>query len=109
MNRSAGGNISVYRHVIPGLYLSMTLNHSGGLLLRWFRDTLCKDKLLEARQSGKDAYDLMLADAKPGADRSVGPVAFLWLRHADAWYHFERRLSRHDLRHDPGQHTKSNP
>jgi len=24
------GNISVYRHVVPGLYLSMTLNHSGG-------------------------------------------------------------------------------
>ncbi len=60
------GNISVYRHVIPGLYLSMTLNHSGGLLLRWFRDTLGKDKLLEAQQTGGDAYDLMLADAKPG-------------------------------------------
>jgi xylulokinase len=60
------GNISVYRHVAAGLFLSMTLNHSGGLLLRWFRDTLGKDKLLEARQSGTDAYDLMLADAKPG-------------------------------------------
>jgi len=60
------GNMSVYRHVRPGLYLSMTLNHSGGLLLRWFRDTLGKDKLLEAQQSGGDAYDLMLADAKPG-------------------------------------------
>ena len=58
------GNISVYRHVVPELYLSMTLNHSGGLLLRWFRDTLAKDKLLEGRQSGKDAYDLMLADVK---------------------------------------------
>lgn len=60
------GNISVYRHVVSGLYLSMTLNHSGGLLLRWFRDTLGKDKLLEAQQSDKDAYDLMLADAKQG-------------------------------------------
>jgi xylulokinase len=44
----------------------MTLNHSGGLLLRWFRDTLGKDKLLEAQQSGGDAYDLMLANAKSG-------------------------------------------
>lgn len=60
------GNISVYRHVVPGLYLSMTLNHSGGLLLRWFRDTLCKDKVLEAERVGGDAYDLMLADARPG-------------------------------------------
>ena len=32
------GGISVYRHVVPGLFLAMTLNHSGGLLLRWFRD-----------------------------------------------------------------------
>jgi xylulokinase len=60
------GNISVYRHVIPELYLSMTLNHSGGLCFRWFRDTLGKDKLLEARSCGTDAYDLMLADAEPG-------------------------------------------
>jgi xylulokinase len=60
------GNISVYRHVVPELYLSMTLNHSGGLLLRWFRDTLCKDKIVEAKQSGRDAYDLMLANAQPG-------------------------------------------
>jgi xylulokinase len=60
------GNISVYRHVVPELYLSMTLNHSGGLLLRWFRDTLCEDKILKAEQSGQDAYDLMLADVRPG-------------------------------------------
>ncbi|MBN2312287.1 MAG: hypothetical protein JXM79_00065 [Sedimentisphaerales bacterium] len=60
------GNISVYRHVVPELYLSMTLNHSGGLLLRWFRDTLCKDKLLTAKQGGSDAYDLILADVKAG-------------------------------------------
>jgi xylulokinase len=60
------GNISIYRHVVPGLYLAMTLNHSGGLLLRWFRDTLCRDKLIDAQQTGSDAYDLMLADTRPG-------------------------------------------
>jgi len=60
------GNISIYRHVIPGLFLSMTLNHSGGLCFRWFRDTLGKEKLLEAEQTSKDAYDLMLTNSKPG-------------------------------------------
>lgn len=58
------GNISVYRHVVPGLYLAMTLNHSGGLLLRWFRDTLCRDKRELAAKTGRDAYDLILADAQ---------------------------------------------
>jgi len=60
------GGISVYRHVVPGLYLAMTLNHSGGLLLRWFRDTLCRWELERAKQTGKDAYDLILADAPKG-------------------------------------------
>ena len=60
------GNISVYRHVVPGLYLAMTLNHSGGLLLRWFRDTVCQWELERARASGRDAYDLILADAPQG-------------------------------------------
>ena len=59
-------NISIYRHVVPGLYLAMTLNHSGGLLLRWFRDTLCRDRCAAAAESGKDAYDLILAEAPRG-------------------------------------------
>jgi xylulokinase len=55
------GNISIYRHVIHDMYLAMTLNHSGGLLLRWFRDTLCRDKCLSAAEKGKDPYDLILS------------------------------------------------
>ncbi len=69
------GGISVYRHVVPGLYLAMTLNHSGGLLLRWFRDTFCQDHLEEARRSGRDAYDLILAGAP------AGPTPVLVLPH----------------------------
>lgn len=60
------GNISVYRHVVPGLYLAMTLNHSGGLTLRWFRDTMCAGEVRVAEALGRDAYDLVLADAPDG-------------------------------------------
>jgi xylulokinase len=69
------GNISVYRHVVPGLFLAMTLNHSGGLLLRWFRDTLGEWEKQHASQTGQDAYDLILADAP------VGPTSLLVLPH----------------------------
>lgn len=62
------GNISVYRHVAPGLYLAMTLNHSGGLLLRWFRDTL-------SCHEGPDAYDRILAGV------SAEPTDLLVLPH----------------------------
>lgn len=60
------GNISVYRHVVPELYLAMTLNHSGGLILRWFRDALCRWEREEAAKSGQDAYDLILEGAPHG-------------------------------------------
>jgi xylulokinase len=58
-------NISVYRHVIPGLFLAMTLNHSGGLLLRWYRDQMCKQERDRAQKLGQDAYDLILEQAPP--------------------------------------------
>ena len=69
------GNISVYRHVVPGLFLAMTLNHSGGLVLRWFRDTFCQAEVQQAAQTGADAYDLILAGASPD------PTGLLLLPH----------------------------
>jgi xylulokinase len=69
------GGISVYRHVVPGLYLAMTLNHSGGLLLRWFRDTLGRWQVEQAAASGRDAYDLLLEGAPEG------PTGLLLLPH----------------------------
>ncbi|MBN1583696.1 MAG: hypothetical protein JXA89_23520, partial [Anaerolineae bacterium] len=69
------GNISVYAHTVPGLYVTMTLNHSGGLLLRWFRDRFCQDEVRQAELSGRDAYDLMLHGA------SLDPSDLLLLPH----------------------------
>jgi xylulokinase len=69
------GNISVYHHTVPGLYLAMTLNHSGGLILRWFRDVLAPDVKKEAARLGKDAYDLLLEGVSPD------PTSLLVLPH----------------------------
>jgi xylulokinase len=41
----------------------MTLNHSGGLSLRWFRDNFCEQQMLQSARADVDAYDLMLAGA----------------------------------------------
>ena len=60
------GGISVYRHVVPGRFLAMTLNHSGGLSLRWFRDEFCEPQMAQAGVTGEDAYELMLAGAPAG-------------------------------------------
>jgi xylulokinase len=69
------GGISVYRHVVPGQFLAMTLNHSGGLLLRWFRDTLGLWEMERAASTGQDAYDLLLTGAPDG------PTGLLVLPH----------------------------
>ncbi|MCL4559478.1 MAG: FGGY family carbohydrate kinase [Chloroflexi bacterium] len=67
------GNISVYNHVVPGLFLAMTLNHSGGMVLRWFRDALCAEETAQAQESGQDPYDRIFQDFDPGPS----PVIFL--------------------------------
>jgi len=69
------GGISIYRHVVPGLYVAMTLNHSGGMALRWFRDTLCRDQCARVAETGGDAYDLILAEAP------AGPTGLMVLPH----------------------------
>jgi xylulokinase len=69
------GNLSVYAHTMPGLYVAMTLNHSGGLMLRWFRDTLSEHQVDHARRTGGDAYDLILQGA------SLDPSSLLVLPH----------------------------
>ena len=69
------GNISVYSHVVPGLFLAMALNHSGGMALRWFRDGFCELQMRRAAQANVDAYDLMLEGA------SAAPTNLLILPH----------------------------
>jgi xylulokinase len=68
---------SVYAHVVPGIYLVMTLNHSGGLVLRWFRDTFCAEEKRMAAESGAEAqieaYDLIFQNA----DLEPSPVLLM--------------------------------
>lgn len=60
------GGISVYRHVVPERFVAMTLNHSGGLSLRWFRDVLGDAEKAEAERTKRDAYELLLEKAPHG-------------------------------------------
>jgi len=64
--RLAQGGISVYEHVVSGRYVAMTLNHSGGITLRWCRDELFPEASEAARLKGIDPYDYLLAQAPTG-------------------------------------------
>jgi sugar (pentulose or hexulose) kinase len=62
-----------YCSALPGLDFTFTLNHVGGLLLRWYRDTWGAAEVLQARREGVDPYALITGSMKPG----LSPVIFL--------------------------------
>lgn len=59
-------NYPCYHHVVPGVYFTITLNHTGGLLLRWYRDTFAGLEMREAAEAGTDVYDLLISRAPKG-------------------------------------------
>lgn len=54
-----------YLHAKAPLLFTFALNHTGGLLLRWYRDTLASAETEEAEAKGINAYDLIMANASP--------------------------------------------
>jgi xylulokinase len=60
-------------HGVPGLYMEHTFT-SGGMVLRWYRDTFCQEEIAAAKASGRDSYDLlseMAARVEPGCEGLV--------------------------------------
>ena len=60
------GYYPCYLHAAPDLYFTFALNHIGGILLRWYRDTFGGIEVNEAQASGRDPYDLMIASMPEG-------------------------------------------
>ncbi len=58
-------NYCCYPHTCEDAYCSIAFNLTGGLLLRWYRDTLCAEEVREARAGERDPYDVMLAHMAP--------------------------------------------
>jgi xylulokinase len=58
-------NIACYPHVVPGLFVALTFNFTGGSLLRWYRDTFGGEEKARAGRNGKDVYDLIVAQCPP--------------------------------------------
>ena len=56
------GNFSCYPHVVEGLYVTLGFVSSGGVVLRWFRDTLAQADVARAKTENRDVYDILLED-----------------------------------------------
>lgn len=60
-------------HGVPGLYMEHTFT-TGGMVLRWFRDTFFEAEMQAARADGRDPYDVlstMAASVEPGSEGLV--------------------------------------
>ncbi len=75
-------NETMYRSYYPcyifakqNMYFTFTLNHIGGLLLRWFRDNFAFEEVEEAKKKGTDPYSEMIEKVPEG------PVNLMVLPH----------------------------
>ncbi|MDZ7295643.1 MAG: xylulokinase [candidate division KSB1 bacterium] len=65
------GRLHTFCHAVPGAWHMMGVMLSAGGSLRWFRDALCHEEIVEAKQRGIDVYELLTAAAAqvpPGAE-----------------------------------------
>jgi xylulokinase len=60
------GYYPCYIHAKSDLYFTFALNHIGGILFRWYRDTLGGEEVRAARAAGLDPYDVMVESIPDG-------------------------------------------
>jgi xylulokinase len=65
----------VFAHVMPRMFTSATSIFAAGSSLRWLRDTVCTGYVEQARQTGRDVYDLMV-EAAMHAPRGANRLFF---------------------------------
>lgn len=65
-----------YPYLLPGRYFTFALNHTGGLLLKWFAEAFCQEELSQAAKDGESVYGRLTE----GLDGN-GPSPLLILPH----------------------------
>ncbi len=45
-----------YLHAVPDMYFTFSLNHTGGVLLKWFVENFCHQDILSARARSEQVY-----------------------------------------------------
>lgn len=67
------GKMPCHYHGIPGSYMAHTFT-TGGMVMKWFRESFCQEEMSVGASSGMDAYQLMgmaAARVAPGANGLV--------------------------------------
>jgi len=56
-------NLCTYDHTVPGMYTTVAFSLTGGNILKWFRDEFGVAEIEQARQTGRNPYELLLETA----------------------------------------------
>lgn len=57
------GNIPCCPHVVPGMYIFMGFNFCCGNLLNWYTEQFAAEERIEAKESDRDVYDIIISKA----------------------------------------------
>lgn len=55
-----------YAHTVPGMYFTFSLNHTGGILLKWFVENFCEADVQRAALAGESVYSHVLRQSESG-------------------------------------------
>jgi xylulokinase len=66
------GRVHTFCHAVPGKWHVMGVTQGAGLSLRWFREQLGASEAWYARQTGEDAYNLIIKEAEKVPGGSSG-------------------------------------
>ncbi len=65
------GRLHAFCHAVPGMWHLMGVMLSAAGSFRWYRDTLGQEEVAQARETGRDAYDILTeaaAEVAPGCE-----------------------------------------
>jgi xylulokinase len=58
-------------HCLPDKYFLMPYGQTAGMALKWFKDTFCREEVIQAEKTGRDVYEILTESAAavaPGAE-----------------------------------------
>lgn len=55
-----------YRHAVGGMYFTFGLNHTAGILMKWYRDNLGLAEVQQAQRLGERPFEQIARTATPG-------------------------------------------
>jgi len=81
-------NIRVNPHVIPNLSQAEGITFFSGLVMRWFRDAFCDLEKIQAKEQGRDVYEIMEEKAAftPVGSYGILPIFSDSMKYSK-WYH----------------------